>query len=180
MDDHLLEHLAVGPVNRSYYVTNGWAVTSQSPCEAVFPVPDITWPKRQKRRRWLDTGSEISLMWDWRTGYRCDCDRKNLEDPTSWAYQIRALRARQEREQIRNTTSAYRVVDETVGSVDPALSQHLPDSDRRLARELVTAGRLTRDPFITTAVKLGVNEVCVRQVLCIDAYAPHATSSELA
>ena len=178
MDDHLLELLALGPVNRSYYVTNGWAVTSQSPCEAVFPVPDITWPKRQKRRSWLDTGSEISLMWDWRTGYRCDCDRKNWEDPTSWAYQIRAMRARQEREQIRNTTSAYRVLDETVGSVDLALSQHLPDSDRRLAREFVTAvsshaefvtaDTLTRDPSITTALKLGVNE------------APHATSSELA
>jgi hypothetical protein len=53
----------------------------------------------------------------------------------------------------RTRTHVYRVPTD----VDPALSQQLPDSDRRLARELVTAGRLARGIFITTAVNLGTD-----------------------
>ena len=51
-------------------------------------------------------------------------------------------------------------------NVDPALRQPLPDSDLKLARELVTAGWLSGGPFITTVVNL------------VDAYAPHVKSSE--
>ena len=75
MDDGLLELLALGPVNRSSYMSNDWAVTSKSPGEVDFHVPDIPLPKRQKLRSWLDIGS-FMLTWDWRNGYRCFCDRE--------------------------------------------------------------------------------------------------------
>ena len=41
--------------------------------------------------------------------------------------------------------------------VDPARSQQLPDSVRRLARVMVTAGRLERGIFISMAVNLGTD-----------------------
>ena len=48
MDDGLKELLALGPVNRSSYMSNDLAVTSKPPGEVDIHEPDIPLPKRQK------------------------------------------------------------------------------------------------------------------------------------